>query len=177
MIKRIIFIAGIILLALWQLSFLDSFDWMRSYTHLVLLSAILMTVLSGYRAGLLFAIIAGLILDTYSPLNFGIVTISMLVPIGLCYLLLRKLFARKTIYAILLLVIAGTVSYHVCLWLISNIMFVLNWGNFRVPFSYQLIQMVAIQTIMHGMIAIAAYLIIRLLNRTVRTRLAMAEHV
>lgn len=63
-----------------------------------------------------FALFAGLVLDLFSPFPFGLHLISLLVAILVSETLFLNFFTNRSIYAMILLVIAGTITKGL-LWL------------------------------------------------------------
>ena len=127
--RDVLFFIIVILIVIFQISFLYDFTFFRNFLNIVLISVVLLTLFSSYQKGFIFAVTAGLLLDIYSPYNFGIITIALIVPVFLIWYLFKKLFARKTTYSLSIAMIVTTISFHLVIWLLTNIFYWFNLNN------------------------------------------------
>jgi hypothetical protein len=176
MIRTIIFIIATILLALVQISFLNSFDVIRQYSHLVLVVAVFITTTIGYRRGFLFTAVAGLTLDCYSSFGFGAITISMLLPIIAIYYLFRTWLAHKSFYSIALVMLVSTLIYSGTLWLLVNSAYWLNWHALTISMDRHWLAMAGGQLISSISIIAVLYTTTRLIRQKIKSRFFISEH-
>lgn len=169
MVKTTFKIIAIILLALFQVSFLSHFQPLREACNLALLGVILISVWIGGREGLYFGLLTGLCLDIYSAYAFGLITLSLTLPILLVNYAFKKILTHRSIYSTLLIVFSNTLIYWASLLIFSNLMSWLNWHTNALVFNYRLVQMVGAQVIFNIIATIIIYLFYKFVN--VRFRL------
>lgn len=111
MLKLILNLLLILLITILQISFLPFLNYL-TYLNLVLCCIIFIT-LANYRQGLWWTLGAGLILDLYSPLPFGSLTLILLLTVILINFLFKKFFTHRTLPALLSLGLIATLFYQV----------------------------------------------------------------
>lgn len=175
MIKKILFVITPILLVIIQVSFLNSFSFLRNYLNITLIAIVLVTVYAGYRWGLLWAAVAGIIFDTYSSGGFGITTWSLLVPVMLIYNLFRKLLASKSIYSLELAVLTATAVFLFLQWALGNIYYWLNWSGSPFLLTSLYFRSAVGQLFVHVVILAALYLLIKLVGGKIKARFFISD--
>lgn len=177
MTKHIFFIIAVVLLVLFYLSFLETFVFIQKFVNVPLIIAVFITVTIGYERGYFFALVAGLILDLYSSHIFGTYTLAMLLPVIVMYGAFRQLFARKSMYSLMLVMIAGTLLYHGLVWFITHISFWLNWRSYRgLPLEEYLPQ-IGWQVVAHSVLIVLLYVIIHFIVKRFRLRFRISQRV
>ncbi len=165
MLRRSIFFVAVIILALWQISFWYEFSLLRVYVSPIILIAIILSVWRPIKTSLVFILIAGIVLDIYSVYAFGIITVSLLIVYVFIRIIFMKLFARKTVYALTLTIASGTMLYHLTAWLLANGTYWIGWSEITMPLSMTLARTVIGQAVVHALIAVTLYSIIKILKR------------
>ncbi len=177
MFKKAIYFLLIVLTVLWQMSFLYEFSFFRNYINIILILLVLITMTINYKSGLWFAVISGILLDIYSPFIFGVLTISLIVPVSLSYFLLRGYFARKSTYSLLLVMAISTLAYHLLQWGLSNVLFLFGASEIKIIITPQFVYTVIGQTIMHSIILLLLYLVFKFLTRKIKSKVILSERV
>jgi len=158
----------VILLALFQVSFLSHFEPVRGSLNLILLGVILTSVWVDSKQGLYFGLIAGLCLDLYSTYAFGLITLSLTLPILLVNYAFKKILTHRSIYSTLLIVFSNTVIYWLSLYFFSTVMSWLNWHPFDITLGYPLIRLMAVQVTVNIIATIIIYLLYKFINTRFR---------
>lgn len=149
MIKKILYSIIIILAVLWQLSFFNELMLFKQFVNFPLVIIIFLAGTRKYRSALYFGVLAGLILDLYSILSFGITTVSFLFTILIIYILLEKFISRVTIYSLLLTTLLSTLFYNLFIPAITNLFVWLNWHNLAIPFTTKIIEILIWQLVIN----------------------------
>ena len=110
--KFLINLILIIAICILQVSLFSIWRHPLNNLNLVLVLIIFVTVIVDYRRGLWWAFGAGLFLELFSNLNFGIITISLLTTTIILNLLFNVLFTNRSLYSLLILAFLGNLSYN-----------------------------------------------------------------
>jgi len=115
MVKKIIqlflFCLLVLVIALWQISFISAWSDFWGQLNLILMLLIFILFFFGQRPAFLAAFLSGFCLDVFSFNFFGLYFISLSLIIWLAQKLLINLFTNRSLYSFLLLSLATTVSY------------------------------------------------------------------
>ena len=169
MIRKIFLFLIVIFLALWQISFFSEFYAIKNYCNFILIGTVLITTVINYKNGLVFALLAGLILDSYSAYNFGLLTVSLLLPVIIINYLFRKLLARKSIYSLALLMTISTLAYNLFYWL--------NWNPLTIIIDKPYLFTVLIQILIHVILISVLFWIIKSSRRLIRSKFIISEQI
>lgn len=101
----------IVLLIAAQVSFLTVWPEPISRINLVLTFIIFITVILSYRRALLWALVAGIILDMYSLRSFGILSVSLVTTVVFINLLFNHFFTNRSYLSLIVLSVAGTALF------------------------------------------------------------------
>jgi len=94
---------GILLIAaILQISIMPNFGIKLAYPNLILIGLIILAINNRRDESLVWLLIGGLILDFYSPLRFGAITLSLLIIFVIVYLIFTK-FISETIFPFVIL--------------------------------------------------------------------------
>jgi rod shape-determining protein MreD len=174
--KKVFWILASILITIWQISFLYEFNYLREHLNLVLVFAILLVVISRFENGLIFALFAGLILDLYSPFNFGILTVALLTTTFIINILLRKLITQKSIYSLLIVIIVGTTVYNFIIWSLINIFYWLDWNFLTIAFSTHLVYQIFGQILLHSLVIVIFWILIKSIKRQIKSKFLFSSN-
>jgi len=177
MTKKITFVLFAIVLVLIQSSFLHEFEISRNSLNIIVIATILFAVLIKWRVGVLFAIIAGLLMDLYNPYGYGTITIALLITVAVLYNLFRKLLARKTTSSIVISVAIGTFIYHFIIAIITYTIFILGWNDIRMFINSNYFNFLLIQIIVHSLITFILLMIINIVAKRVKATFFISEKV
>ncbi len=167
----------VILLSIVQTSFLHVFELLRSNLNVILILIVLTTFMIGYRRGILIAIVSGLTLDLFSPFFYGAITIALIVPIPVIYLLFKKILARKSLYSLTASVIVYTIVYHGALILLSTIPWWFDWNELAIRPEYEYLKNAGIQIVVHTILIGTLYIFMKLLSVRFRANFLMSERI
>lgn len=119
----------VVLFFLIQVSFIAVLPWPFNYFNLILSILIFIAVALNYRQALWFALVSGFLLDSFSFLNFGTLTVAMLLTVIILNVLFKNFFTNRSFYSLIILGLIGNVIYDLLL-LISNFsLFVFGAAN------------------------------------------------
>lgn len=175
--KKIIFFIIIVFVVIFQISFLNNFEFFRNYLNVVLIGVVLLTISSGYQKGFIFALTGGLLLDIYSPYNFFIIAIALITPVLIMYNLFRRLLANKSIYSLIIAMATSTITFHIILIILINLFYWLGWNNINLNLTKEYIFVVIGQVIVHTVVISILYLLIQFTSRKIKARLLITERV
>ncbi|MFZ6036063.1 MAG: rod shape-determining protein MreD [Patescibacteria group bacterium] len=164
MIKNSLFALLIIFIALCYLSFTQTFDVLDLLIHLPLVLSVFITVYYGYDRGYVFALGSGIILDIYGSSIFGTYTIAMILPVIVIYSSFRRLFARKSLYSLIVLMMASTIVYHATVWALTVLYFWFGWREFGAPSLVSLAPGILYQTVTHIILVISLFGVFRMVS-------------
>ena len=128
-------------LALWvavfifQTTFLANFNiWFRNI-NLILVALVFLIGALDISQAIIYVILAGLFLDIYSGLPFGIFMLSLFMTLIILEILMINLLTNRSYYSLISLGIIGVVVYNSLLFLVVGFMYLIgasdimfNWG-------------------------------------------------
>ena len=103
----------ILLIVLIQVSFLSTWPQPISNINLLLAVIIFVAVIINYEQGLWWALSGGLLLELYSELPYGTVTLSLIATSIIINFLFTNFFTNRSYYALALLGYGATICYAV----------------------------------------------------------------
>ncbi len=116
----------IIFFAILQTSFFPLLPYPFNYFNLILPIIFFITVILNYRDGLWFALCAGIIIDFFSFLNFGALTLSMLAAVVFINWLFSNFFTNRSFYSLIILGFLGNLIYIAGLLFLNFVFFILD---------------------------------------------------
>ena len=125
----------IVLLALVQISFINSLPKVASSLNLILIILIFLLILTNFKLALIWAVSLGYLLDLFSFYPFGIYLVSLSLTIVIAHFLLTNFFTNRSLYSFLALVAIATINYEI---FINSITYLINLTSSNTS-SYQII--------------------------------------
>ncbi len=177
MTRHIIYIILTILLILFYLSYLEAFAPIQKYVHIPLIIAVLLAVTVNYERGYTFALVAGVTLDLYSSHIFGTYTLAMLAPVIVMYTAFRQLFARKSLYSLILVMATSTVLYHAIVWLVTQVAYWLDWRAYSSAPLAEYLPQVGWQVVVNSVLIVLLYTFLHFVATRFRLRFRMSQRV
>ncbi len=174
--KKVFWILASTLIAIWQISFLYQFNYFREHLNLVLVFAILLVVISSFKNGLIFALFAGLVLDLYSPFNFGILTVALLTTTFGINILFRKLITQKSIYSLLIVIIVGTIVYNFIILSLVNVFYWLDWSFLTIAFSTHFLYQILGQILLHSLVIVVFWISIKSVKKQIKSKFLFSSN-
>lgn len=135
MLKIILNVFLIILVALFQTSFLNSLSEGLVLINLPLAIIILLVFFRSIKWALVWTLGQGLLLDFFSFFHRGQSTLSLLLVFLVVYLLLTYVFTHRSLYSLVFLGVLGTAIYELSIFLFSRLFYSLKLINYEVIFS------------------------------------------
>lgn len=174
--KKVFLALMSILITIWQISFLYEFNYLREHLNLVLVLAILLVVISNFKNGFIFALFAGLVLDLYSPFNFGILTVALLTTTFIISVLFRKLITQKSIYSLLIVIIVGTIVYNFTIWSLTNVFYWLDWNFLTIAFSTHFLYQIFGQILSHSLVIVIFWILIKSIKKQIKSKFLFSSN-
>jgi len=175
MLKITIFIILGIVITLIQVSFLSNFDFFVYYLNLILIILILLTMLKGYKPGIIFAVVSGLILDIYSPFYFGLITISLVTPVIVIHNLFQNFLARKSIYSLSILAIISNTCYFFILLLLSKIIYWVGLNSYNIGIDLFVFKNIVYTIFWNTVVTLLLFLILRFIVKRIKSKFIIIE--
>lgn len=119
----------VIFFSIVQTNLLVSLPWPWNFFNLILSIVIFVTVVLSYHRGLWFALFSGLIIDLFSFLPFGTMTLAMLLTVIIINNLFNNFFTNRSLYSLIILGFLGNIVYFAFLLFINLIFFVFDITN------------------------------------------------
>ncbi|MCH7492006.1 rod shape-determining protein MreD [Patescibacteria group bacterium] len=177
MTKNIIFILSTVFLVLFQISFVHEFYFFRSNINIVLLAVVFLAVMSNSRRSLSFAILAGIMLDIYSPFTFGINTLALVIPVFLIHNVFRKLLTRKSLISTIIVMAMSVAVYHGVLLFLSTLFFWLGWRDISASIAPEYLLLVINQILWHSAAISLLFLLMRMISQKIKLNFLINENV
>ncbi len=95
-----------------QFALENSFSFLGGKINLILVALVVLINLMDFSFVIIFAVIAGLILDIYSGLPFGLISLSLFLTALLGELLFVNFFTNFSFYSLLIMGFLAAVFYH-----------------------------------------------------------------
>lgn len=169
MIKKISIVILFVLIALWQISFLQEFSIFRNYSQLILVISVIFIIFGKLKNGIWFSIIVGLILDMYSTFGFFHITIALLTAITSIHFIFKKLLSRKTIYSIIIVMFISTIIYNLSIWFTTNVFYWFNLHTMSIELNPQLLVQIIGKLIINSVLLVFLYTFIKFLINQLKT--------
>lgn len=121
-VKKITKVLLIILLSLFQISFVNSLSFPFNSLNCVLAAIIFITLIN-YDSGLQFMIISSLVLELYSANTFGLIFISYFFTFISIVWIFSNLLTNKSFYSFILIAIFSIFIYNIMFYVFNNLLF------------------------------------------------------
>lgn len=156
----------IILLLLLELSLLTFLLPRYLVPNLLLVSLVIwLIILSNFKTVLILAFIAGLILDFFSGLAFGVSALSFLITIFLLQIIKTRFFTKPTFWQKVFLILAASIFY----WLFTRIEIqflpLVALSDFRWSFSWIMLFIMIGQLIANLIFGLGLYFLLKKLEK------------
>ncbi len=113
----------VLLVTGFQVSFIPVLPGQLKAINLLLVVLIFIAMLNKFYVGVIYSFIFGVVLDIYSALPFGALTICLLITMYLVYKIYQHLITNKSMYSILGLTLAATVIYNFNIYLYTIVLY------------------------------------------------------
>lgn len=167
----------IALIVIGQISLLSNFHFWQDSVNLILVIVIFSTLWRGYKVGIVTAIIAGFIYDTYSVLSFGTHIISFVVPVIIANSLFKNRLANKSIINLTIIMVASTAIYHFCLLGLTYLLYFLNLNVFNLDFNLNYLYLLIKQIVLNPILLILILFIVKFMATKIKSRFLIVENL
>ncbi len=127
--KILIYFLVIIFFAFFEISFLKTLGRPLSYLQIILIVSLFVAVASSFKNSLPWIILGGFIMDLYSPFPFGAILLGIIFAVLATKGLSLWRLTSHSVYSLMLLVILGTVFYHLIFFAANKAALLLNKTN------------------------------------------------
>lgn len=125
-----------VLVAVIQMTVFNPLGFWWADLNLILVAIIIAAMIITPEKLLWLAVVAGLVLDLYSALPFGLLTILAIgVAVG-ASVLLSTVFTNRSLYTLIVLVLIITVGYHLCMFILLQLTNLIGWSDIYLGWSY-----------------------------------------
>ncbi len=126
----------VLILGIIQVSFLSTWPWPVSSLNLILSLVIFFAVISSYEKSLWLAFGAGLFLEIYSGLYFGLTVSALLLTVIIINQLFSNFFTNRSYYSLMMLGLIGTVAYNFIIMILNFIIYFFKLSPTLIPFDF-----------------------------------------
>ena len=119
--KSFLIILALLLAAILQITLVPFLAFKGVSPNLVLLLISFLVIFKGFQQSWWLVILAGLFLDLFSGLPFGLISLSLLVTVYLIDLFNRNVFSVVRFWVMTILIISATLIYDLLLFGLSRI--------------------------------------------------------
>lgn len=153
----------ILILLLAQFAIESSFGILSGKINLILVALVVIINLSSFSSVAIFAVVAGLLLDVYSGLPFGIISLTLFTTAVLGELLFINFFTNFSFYSLLIMGFLAAVFYHLLFSLLVVGSYLIGLSDFapRLTDFYGL----AWQVLSAEILLVSAYFLVNSLSR------------
>lgn len=129
MINRLLKLLVIFLILVIQIGWLGNFEFIRTKLNILIITLTFFIFLFDFREVIIWGLLSGYIMDIYSSLPFGLISISLIISLIISYGLFRNYFTNRSLLSLMILVASTTLTFHLV------IMF-LGWIAGQIGFSF-----------------------------------------
>ena len=156
----------VLFILLIQISFISNFDFWRTKLNLVLILLIFFVLLLNFQPTILWGLFCGYILDYYSSLPFGVITLSLVISLIAVYVLFNNYFTNRSLLTLVILTASGTIFFHILILLFSY--FVSIFGVIQWQFSVVNIWSIIMQIVFNVLVASVCYFIYTVVTNRIK---------
>jgi hypothetical protein len=134
--KILLSILAISIIIMLQVTWLGSFGQYWSGFNLILATLVILIFLTDFSRIIFFVIIAGILLDIYSSLPFGVFLLSLFVAAVSCEIVFLNFLTNRSFYSVMLMGLVALMSFHVTFLIVSGFFHLVGLSNFYVNGKY-----------------------------------------
>lgn len=134
--KSILFFLLAVIAFVIQFGFLSLAGTLLSSLNLVLIFLVIILSLFDFRYALVFTLSAGLLLDIFSNLPFGIFLLTLFATIMVLEFLALNFFTNYSFYSLVILGSVAAVVYHGVFLMLGGLLYLAGFNNFFVSPGY-----------------------------------------
>ncbi len=134
--KNSILAISLLLILLFQIAFLNNFDYFLLNINIVIVAIIFLLNTVSFNKLLVIAILFGLVTDIFSSLPFGVFLATYCLTVFFIELLFLNFFTNNSFYSILILGIISILIFNLIFFSISGFLYLLNLSNFVVSYDF-----------------------------------------
>jgi hypothetical protein len=120
---------AIVLGSLAQLAVEGGLNFMTGKINFILVALILLINLTDFSAVAIFGVLAGLILDIYSGLPFGLISVSLFLTLIILEVLFVNFFTNFSFYSLMLMGLIAVIAYNAAFISLAAAMYFVGWSD------------------------------------------------
>lgn len=155
------------LLVVLQTSFLPSINYLDNI-NLILILIFSFIFILGIKKALWWGLVGGLMLDLYSILNFGVITIALISSLVLTYFLFKNFFINRSFSSLIILITTATLFYNLILIILSKILKFINLNTYDIILTFQYFYSLIEKIIFNILLILIIFFIGNYLSRKLR---------
>lgn len=129
--KNILIVLGLLLITILQITAVPFINFNGVVPNLILVLILCLIIFTGFKNQWPWVLLAGVLLDLFSGLPFGLISLSLLLTVYLIDLLNLNFFAITKLWITGILIVSGTIIYDL------TIVFLSRLFNFALTFSWR----------------------------------------
>lgn len=134
--KVLLSIIVIALIVIAQVTFFGSFNTYWSSFNLILAILVILIFLTDFNNTMFFVIVAGVLLDTYSSLPYGIFLVSLFVAAVSCKIVFSNILTNRSFYSVMLMGLVSLVSFYITFLMVSGLSHFIGLSDFYINGRY-----------------------------------------
>lgn len=163
--KKGIIFCGLLMLVVWQVSFLSVFQNQRPILFVFPVIILFTMFLGRFVSAFNWTVVIGLLLDLNSPYNFGALMLPLLIAFVICYLLLHQFVTVQSLYAVLLLLLCFTTVFYVNVWFLGWVFNIFGVNFMPVTWTDLPHLDIAMQLVINSVLATLIFFALRVLKQ------------
>lgn len=145
-----------------HISIVTSVPWLQQSTNLVLLILLTLSTLKREKEAMVAALACGYLLDLYSALPFGVMSISLAVALATHHLFQTRLLKQHATHAIVINTAVATVAYYSFFGLAVSVLNLTNRLQLPPTTANEILTSAAMQTLVHAALLATLFFVISL---------------
>jgi rod shape-determining protein MreD len=174
MIKNLLLIIPCSLAIILQISFFPAFEYLVFF-NLILSFILFVCIIISYEKSLIYALILGFVLDIFSSMTFGLITISFFLTLYITNKLFHALFTNKSVYTLLALGIIASAVYNVLLFCFNYFFYFIQLSDLNIILNYHLVTGVIWQIVFCSVFLMLSFVVYNSLSKRLKSVFIIPE--
>ncbi|OGY81690.1 MAG: hypothetical protein A3F54_01355 [Candidatus Kerfeldbacteria bacterium RIFCSPHIGHO2_12_FULL_48_17] len=155
--SRFLLFLSLLFIILLQVSFFSIFSGGTEKFFFVIVFLLFIMFVSSFQVALAWALVAGVLLDFFSPLNVGTFTLPLVLALVFCFVIFRSLVTIQTLFSVLILLIITTLAFYAIVLVVSWLFWVFRWNVFFIGFSDISLYNILVQLALNSILATVGF--------------------
>ena len=118
------------LMVIFQITFLGGLNLFWANFNLVLAGLVVLVALADFNQALVYAVLAGVMMDVYSSLPFGIFLAVLFILAIILEILFLNFFTNRSFYSLIIMGLIAVLIYHLLFFIISGLFYLTGVSEF-----------------------------------------------